>query len=109
MKSLIQYEEYGPNMGFPSMTTYFEAEPYPNIEKIIYYLENGTKTYVRAGLGKDFFTGERFGTEYVGMTDGEYSWNTSLVYYVKKYNLRLPMEFENKVVSRLSETTRIIS
>ena len=34
------------------------------------------------------------------MTDGEFSWNGSLIYYVKKYNLRLLKEFEDYVLAK---------
>lgn len=99
MISLINYEEFGPNMGFKSMREFFEAAPYEGQEKIAFYLDNGTPTYVRMSRGKDFFTGEPISGSYTGMTDGEYSWSSVLSYYVMKYNLRLPKEFEEKVFS----------
>lgn len=101
MKSLLQYDEFGPNMGFASMRDSFEEKPYENMDKVIYYLENGIKTYIRISKGKDVFTGASFDTDYSGMTDGEYSWNSTLAYYVKTYNLRLPKDFEDKVCNVL--------
>ena len=29
--------------------------------------------------------------------NGEYSWSNSLVYYIKKYNLRIPKKFEKEI------------
>ncbi len=86
-------------MGFPSMRDYFEPAPYEGIEKIINYLANGKPTFATAGHPIDCFTGEKIGGFENGMTDGEYSWISSLAYYVKTYNLRLPEEFENKVLA----------
>lgn len=103
MKSLIHYDEFGTNMGFPSMTDFFHPTPYENMDKIIEYLEQGNPTYVRGELPKDVFTGERIPCEYIGMTDGVYSWNSVLPYYVRKYNLKLPKEFENHVLDSLSK------
>ena len=40
------------------------------------------------------------------MTDGEYSWLSDLAYYVEKYNLRLPEEFEGKVLKKLLLTRK---
>lgn len=99
MISLINYEEFGSNMGFKSMRESFEAAPYEGQEKIASYLDNGVQTYVKISRGKDVFTGEWIPGAYIGMTDGEYSWNSGLPYYVRKYNLRLPEAFEKKVLS----------
>lgn len=103
MISLISYDEFGPGMGFKSMKEYFEAAPYENQEKIVFYLDNGIQTYVRASKGRDFYTGELIPGSCTGMTDGEYSWNSALSYYVKKYNLRLPAAFEKKVLEKMAE------
>lgn len=32
-------------------------------------------------------------------SDGEYGWSSMLPYYVKKYNMRLPKDFEKKVLN----------
>jgi len=86
-------------MGFPSMKDYFAKEPYQGMEKIAKYLESGKPTFAQAHIPRDFFTGEIIPIESTGKTDGEYSWMSVLPYYVRKYNLKLPKEFENKVLS----------
>lgn len=96
-KSLIRFSEYGPGMGLPSMKTYFEATPYDGQAEIADYLRNGIKTYAATKKAVDFFTGEAIPGEYCGMTDGEFTWNSTLAYYVDRYNLRLPAEFEDHV------------
>ncbi|MCQ2499776.1 MAG: hypothetical protein MJ117_00345 [Lachnospiraceae bacterium] len=99
--SLNAFAEYAPpNIGFPSMKEYFEKEPYEGKEKIIKYLKSGKKTYISLGKSVDFFTNETLPVEMGGMTDGEFSWSTSLYHYVERYNLRLPKEFEDKVLSQ---------
>lgn len=98
MKSLIMYDEFGPGMGFKSMKESFSKEPYYGKDKILNYLKNGEKTYARAACAKDIFTGAPIGGEYVGMTDGEYTWNSILIYYVETYNLHLIKDFEEKVI-----------
>lgn len=35
------------------------------------------------------------------MTDGKFTWNTTLAYYVENYNLRLPKDFEEHVLSAI--------
>ena len=99
-KCLFKFNEYGPGMGYPSMKDSMNSEPYFGMEKIIAYLQKGKKTYAAAGRAQDFFTGDLIPGEYCGMTDGEYSWVSSLPYYVEKYHLRLNREFEDKVLRR---------
>lgn len=97
---LNDFDEYGPGMGLPKMSDSFEEKPYDGIDKIVQYLKNGKKTYISAKKAKDFYTGETLPIELCGMTDGEFSWSSSLFYYVEKYNLRLPKEFTQKVLAR---------
>ena len=98
-KRLFEFDEYGPGMGFPKMKESMDVSPYTGIERIVDYLRKGRKTYAAAGRAVDFFTGEVIPGERCGMTDGEYSWVSSLPYYVEKYYLRLPKDFENKVLN----------
>ena len=98
MISLIHYDEFGKGMGFPSMKESFSQHPFEGKDKIVQYLKNGKTTYVQPKLATDFFTGERIPVESMGLTDGNYSWHSTLTYYVEKYNLRLPKEFEDYVL-----------
>lgn len=75
----------------------FETEPYPGQWKILRYLRNGTIKLTATCVGNDVFSGEIIGPLYY-MTDGRYCWLSTLEYYVRKYNLRLPTEFEKKIL-----------
>ncbi len=75
-----------------------EDHSYPGQEKIAQYLEGGKVKLMSAGTGKDLFTGETIAANYYIATDGEYSWPSTLSYYVRSYNLRLPKEFEQKIL-----------
>ena len=97
---IFDYNEYGPGMGFPSMKQSMLDKPYTGQDKIIAYLKRGRKTYAAAGRAYDFFTGEAIPGENCGMTDGTFSWVSSLSYYVERYNLRLAPEFEKYVLSK---------
>ena len=93
--------EFGqvPGIELPSMKDSFCREPYSGRDRIIEYLKAGKKTYCAVGRARDRFSGEEIPGEWCGMTDGEYSWTSELIYYVEKYNLRLNSDFENKVIS----------
>ena len=53
---------------------------------------------MRCGRDEDVITHERLPGEAGLRTDGEYSWNANLYYYVEKYNLKLPEKFVDKVL-----------
>lgn len=99
-KSLLRYREFA--MGdqrYPSIKDSFEAEAYAGQDKIADYLRNGRVTLCATSASVDVLTGQQIDGRKCLMTDGEYSWNNTLAYYVEKYNLRLPTEFEEKVLS----------
>ena len=100
MKSLIHFDEFGKGMGFPSMREFFCDETYFGMDKIVEYLQNGRTTYVTAAECEDVFTNQRISGVRSGMTDGNYSWNNTLAYYVKKYNLKLDDDFIQYVLNK---------
>lgn len=93
-----EYKELIPEKNYPSMKGFISETPYPGKAKVISYLLNGQEKMISMDIPKDVFTGENIPMDPVGMDDGEYSWFTTLAYYVDKYNLRLPSEFENKIL-----------
>lgn len=98
-----KYDELSPGKGYPSMRDFFSDGPYEGKDKIIKYLTNNTEDMVSAMIPKDVFTSESIPMESIGMNDGEYTWFTTLAYYVEKYNLKLPKEFEDKILSQYEE------
>ena len=100
MKSLIHYDEFGKNMGFPSMEDFFQNKPYHGMKKVIDYLKNGQITYVTAMKNVDFYSGKTFSGFLCGMTDGQYSWNNALPYYIENYNLKLDDDFIEYVLNK---------
>lgn len=95
-----KYRELSPKeKNYPYMKDNFEREPYDNQDKIVWYLKHGTEDMLRTKKEKDVFTGENIPMEPLGMNDGEYTWWNTLAYYVERYNLRLPSEFERKILS----------
>lgn len=97
---LLNYKEFGAGDA-PSIRGSFEPKPYPGMERIIRYLEGGKPHLFSPQFGVDAISGERVADSYMICGDGEYSWSSMLPYYVRKYNMRLPAEFEAKVL-RLS-------
>ena len=100
MEDYIGYEELAPGHDFPLMKDCMEKKPYPHKEAIIKYLRNGTVEFARLSRAKDVFSGEYIPFEILGMTDGKYFWSNILAWYVDKYNVRLPKEFEAHILKQ---------
>ena len=96
-----KYKELCPkHQDFPSIKESFSSEPYAGKQRIIAYLRSGGKEdMVSMAIKKDVITGEPIFETDFGRNDGVYTWWTSLAYYVEKYNLRLPKDFEKHILA----------
>lgn len=96
----VGYAELGDTDG-PKMKDCFEAKRYEEQDRIVRYLK-GTKSakelFVSTAIPKDVFTNESIKMEDICMGDDIYAWSNILSYYVDKYNLRLPKEFEEHIL-----------
>ena len=93
----IGYKEL--NTGdFPSLKESLEENPYPNKEKILVFLQNGIIDLTRMSRAKDVFDGEVIPFEIHVMHRGKFSWSNQIAWYVEKYNLRLPNDFESYII-----------
>lgn len=99
-RKLLQYEEFTPKMGYPSIKNSFCSKPYEGQEAVANYLKMGKVILAAPSVSKDAFTGDIISGGMYIMTDGEYSWPSELAYYVEKYNMRLEPEFEKKVLRK---------
>lgn len=95
---LLNWYEFGV-VTAPSIRTVFEEKPYPGVDAIAHYLESWPAHLVAPGVGIDALTGKQVMHMQEIRNDGEYAWSSMLPYYVKKYNMRLPREFEQKVLA----------
>lgn len=100
---LGKYDEFAPGMGFPSIREYLQNKPYKSQEAILQYLMSGNIHMVTASRFNDVITGELTDRELVYMDDGKYSWSSKLPYYVEKYNLKLPEDFERYVLKKMAD------
>ncbi len=68
---------------------------------VIQYLESGKVSAVVMIIERDFAdspNGKSLG-EVILRTDGEWTWPESLCYYIKRYHIRVPEEFRQKMAS----------
>ena len=71
---------------------------YENKEQILNYLKKETFIFVRLDILRDIFTGDTISYENRVLGDNEYVWSDELIYYVEKYNAKLPNEFVNHIL-----------
>ncbi len=95
---MARWKEFNPKTE-RSMMDDFEEKQSPYIGKILDYLSKGKVTRVSSSVAIDVFTGAVIEQESYIMTDGEYSWSSSLGYYIRKYYLRIPQDFERKILN----------
>lgn len=93
-----KYDELAPGMGFPSLREHMQNKPYESKTAVLKHLRNGNVHMATASKIVDAISGETTNEELVFMNDGEYSWSSKIPYYVEKYNLRLPEDFERHVM-----------
>ena len=99
-----KYREFYPERtDLPTMKDNFEEHPYPGQGKIIYFLMHGISSLVGMCSVYDIFTGERIRMSQELLFYGNFEWWGYLVHYVKKYNLRLPSEFEEYILKTSSK------
>ena len=99
MKIIGQFDEFGPGMGYPSIHGYLHGIPHPHKEQILMHLRNGQVHMVTATRIVDIISGEQTNIELYFMNDGFYSWSSRILYYVDKYNLRLPDDFVDHIMA----------
>lgn len=66
-------------------------------QKVLDYLAKGQKIAGCPRAGIDCVTGEQISVSFFVYSDGEYDWCDFLPYHIKKYNIRLPEKFIEKV------------
>lgn len=95
---MAEWKEFNP-LAERSMKDDCADAPSPFCQKILAYLNNGKLILASPSSAVDVFSRERIDQTNCILTDGEYSWSNSLGYYIQKYNLQIPKEFENKILN----------
>lgn len=99
---MAMWKEFNPQSE-KSIKMDFSSVPVSKKDRIIEYLNNGKVKLVSTSHGIDVLTGENITRNYCLLTDGEYSWFNTLSYYVNKYDLGLPEDFERKILGKVRD------
>lgn len=91
------WKEFNPDAE-RSLREDFQVQEYAGMQLIAEYLDGGVVLAVAPECERDVFTDERIGNSLSVKTDGEYSWESTLSYYVRHYHLQLPTDFMEKAL-----------
>ncbi|MDB5299221.1 MAG: hypothetical protein JWO87_884 [Phycisphaerales bacterium] len=85
----------------PSLQDAVCTTAHANEHKTIRYLENGPNYSAMGKVVRDVFDPENGAILFPGTnTDGVFLWPIELAYYVRKYHVRLPSDFLERMASR---------
>src|SRR5438094_394054 len=85
----------------PSLRAHIAEAPQEHEAEILHYLKNGLLFVATPGIVFDVLADTRkiIGAPHI-LTDGTWAWSKDLVYYVKEYHCRLPVDFVEHMKSR---------
>jgi hypothetical protein len=104
LKPVVHFREFpfGTNTD-PSMTGFVSEQPWPDQEDVLRYLRSGHRLAVTLGanlpdwLDRSHKANPVLDGQVIGgatpLGDGVWFWYAGLIYFVEKYNVRLPAEF----------------
>lgn len=100
MKLIGMYKEaFGEE--YPKLMDITSKNPIAKKVAILEYLKKGEVIAVAGALGfKDILTDKMITEDVLMYSDGEYKWFTETIYYFEQYNLKLPDEFVQAVLSK---------
>ena len=96
----IYKEFYNGEYELPSIRDAIYQDTVSNKRTLVSYLKKGKPFAAAPAINKDVLSGERIPGELLMLTDGVYEWRSDLVYYIEKYNLKLPDDFIKHVLDQ---------
>ncbi len=75
--------------------------PIEEKSKIVDYMKKGNIVAVAPAIVRDVINPEIRLPELFLMSDGKYEWRSDIIYYVEKYDMALPDEFIQHVLSQV--------
>ncbi len=100
MKVIFELKELQNKENLPSI---HQMINFPIAEKdlVIDYMKNAMILAAAPAIVKDVFDPNIRIPELLLMGDGKYQWRSDIVYYIDKYNLKIPDEFLKHILSQI--------
>jgi hypothetical protein len=103
---LGQFDEFASGMGSPSIKEFISSEPFEHKDAIVAYMKTGHVSMTAPGFITDVITGKQLSRQRSTMHDDVYTWSSSLIYHVETYNVKLPADFVEHVLTKLQNKSR---
>ena len=89
----------------------YKSDEYPHIsddihhpcehkEKILKYMKSCVSSSSAPAVLTDVFTGDKINVPLECKSDGVYGWRTDYIYYIEKYDLKIPEDFVQHVLNK---------
>lgn len=78
-------------------------KPIKEKSKVIEYMKKSKVIAVAPAIVRDIINPNNKIPELFLMTDGKYEWRSDVIYYVEKYDMELPEEFIEYVLSEINK------
>lgn len=75
-------------------------KPVKEKEKVIEYMKKCKVVAIAPAIVRDLINPNNKINELCLMTDGKYEWRSDIIYYVEKYDMELPEEFIQHILSQ---------
>lgn len=100
MKTVLKYVGNFVELGYvdhpnaPSLALSRGKRTSTKKEEVVAYLRSGITFVFSPGLDEDVLDPRKYAGSASVLTDGVYAWQKTLAYYVDRYDVELPAEFE---------------
>lgn len=68
-------------------------------DKVLKYMKKCRVLAAAPAILQDVISGKPINKELTFMTDGVYGWRSDLIYYIDKYDLKIPTDFLNRAIA----------
>jgi hypothetical protein len=97
MTNVCFFNEMSSKIGNGSIKDFLSDKVTYDKDKVAKYLNNGHKFASCPKVAIDCVTGQRIADSFSIFDDGEFCWCSYLLYHIRKYNIKLPKAFLEKI------------
>ncbi len=99
MTILGRYAEIYKSNDYPRICDNIHC-PCMHKEKILTYMKSCASSSTAPAILTDVLTGEKLNISLECKNDGVYCWRTDYIYYIEKYDLKIPDDFIRHVLNK---------
>ena len=102
MRNIANFKEFTGSNTDKSLKDCVNSKPYENKGAILEYLKNGEEYAASTKIVRDYITGRSIAIYPTLKRRDGLAWPHELEYYIDKYNIKLPKEIEEEIISKIN-------